>query len=61
MYNDPMMGSILYRLESEQAEATLARRRALLEHPGRIRRLSIWARARRVWWRGSSRADLERA
>ncbi|WP_314427515.1 hypothetical protein [uncultured Microbacterium sp.] len=55
------MGSILYRLESEQAEATLARRRALLEHPGRIRRLSIWARARRVWWRGSSRADLERA
>lgn len=59
MYNDPMMASVLYRLEAEEAEQTIERRRAALEHPGMIRRTSLWARARRVWAGGPSRRSLE--
>ena len=40
MYNDPMMASVLYRLEAEEAEQTIERRRVALEHPGMIRRPS---------------------
>ena len=61
VYSDPMMASILYRLEAGEAEQDLARRRLVLAHPSRTRRPSIWARARLLWWRGSSRADIERA
>jgi hypothetical protein len=60
VYNDPMMASVLYRLEAEEAEQAIERRRVVLEHPGMIRRPSLWARARRVWTGGPSRRRRER-
>ena len=59
VYNDPMMATVLYRLEAEEAEQRIARRRVALEHPGLIRRPSLWARARRVWVGDPSRRGLE--
>ncbi|WP_436453412.1 hypothetical protein [Microbacterium sp. K2] len=59
MYNDPMMASVLYRLEAEEAEQAIERRRVALEHPGMVRRPSLWARARRVWEGAPSRRSLE--
>ncbi|MFJ4998419.1 hypothetical protein ACIP5T_09725 [Microbacterium sp. NPDC088619] len=54
VYNDPMVANLVYRLEAEQAEEQIVRRRAALEHPGLIRRRSLRERARRLWTRISS-------
>ncbi len=59
MYNDPMMASVLYRLEAEEAAEAIERRRVALEHPGMIRRSTLWARARGAWTDASSPRRLE--
>ncbi|WP_341956259.1 hypothetical protein [Microbacterium sp. LWH13-1.2] len=59
VYNDPMVASLVYRLEAEEAEERIARRRAAFEHPGLIRRPSLIARARRLWARISFRRSGE--
>lgn len=59
VYNDPMVANLVYRLEAEEAEERIVRRRAALEHPGLIRRPSPLTRARRVWARISSRGSGE--
>lgn len=56
VYNDPMVASLVYRLEAEEAEERIARRRAALEHPSLIRRQSLLTRARRVWARSFRRS-----
>lgn len=54
VYNDPMVANLVYRLEAEEAEEQIMRRRAALEHPSLIRRPSLRERARRLWARISS-------
>jgi len=56
VYNDPMVANLVYRLEAEEAEERIARRRTALEHPSLIRRPSLLTRARRLWARAFRRS-----
>lgn len=59
MYNDPMVANLIYRLEAEEADEQIARRRAALQHPGLVRRSSLRTRVRRLWARIASRGNEE--
>ncbi|SEC29057.1 hypothetical protein SAMN04489807_3342 [Microbacterium hydrocarbonoxydans] len=59
MYNDPMVANLIYRLEAEEADEQVARRRAALAHPGLVRRPPLRTRVRRLWARIASRGNGE--